>query len=107
MNGWDEFLVWVENARATMEDRWAPVALIALQSTENADGSVTLLPDNDATIFWSATFPIDERGPFLARLAQRPFLTRLAGPYEAGTVLRRGVVEYTMPPITRIPPHQR
>src|SRR4029453_8960312 len=28
MNGWDEFLAWVENARATMEDRWAPVALI-------------------------------------------------------------------------------
>jgi hypothetical protein len=79
MNGWDEFLAWIETARATMEDRWAPVALITLQSTENADGGVSVLPDNDATILWPATFPVDERGPLLARLAR---------PYQAGTVLR-------------------
>jgi hypothetical protein len=79
MKGWDEFLAWIHNARPTMEDRWVPVALIALQATEHADGSVTLLPDHDATILWPASFPVEERGPLLARLAK---------PYQAGTVLR-------------------
>jgi hypothetical protein len=76
---WDEFLAWMAHARPTLEDRWVPVALITLQYTKDADGTVTVQPAHDATILWPATFPIDERGPLLARLV---------GPYREGTVLR-------------------
>jgi hypothetical protein len=79
MNGWDEFLAWVARARVTMEDRWAPVALITLQYTEGEGGTVDVEPHRDAAILWPSTFPVDERGPLLARLA---------GPYRQGTVLR-------------------
>lgn len=79
MNGWDEFLAWVNEARTRMEDRWAPVGLICLQATECPHGGVELQLEKDAAILWPKDFPIPERGPLLVRMAK---------PYRDGTVLR-------------------
>lgn len=81
MNGWDEFTAYLEHARARLEDRWAPVAVICLQaeSHTNEDGVVNVKPWNDAAVIWPASFPVSERGPLLERLAK---------PYRDHTVLQ-------------------
>jgi hypothetical protein len=79
MNGWDEFLAHLVDVRARMEDQWAPIGLICLQARDDEHGEVTVLPENDGAIVWPSSFPIEERGPLLARLSK---------PYADGTVLR-------------------
>ena len=78
-DAWDKFMAFITDARFTMEDKWAPVALICLQASTDADGSVELKPWNDAAGIWPASFPVAERGPLLKRMAK---------PYEDRTVLR-------------------
>ena len=79
MNGWDEFLGYIAAVRERMEDRWAPIGLICLQASEDGTGGVEVRPQNDGAIVWPASFPVEERGPLLARLSK---------PYQDGTVLR-------------------
>lgn len=79
MNGWDEFLGYITAVRARMEDGWAPVGLICLQARDTGQGEVQVLPEHDGAIVWPASFPPDQRGPLLRRLAI---------PYAEGTVLR-------------------
>ena len=76
---WDQFMEFIRNARATMEDRYAPVALVCLQAETDTDGATELKPWNDAVLLWPAQFPVEERGPLLARISK---------PYRDGTVLR-------------------
>ena len=78
-DAWDKFMVFITDARSTMEDNWAPVALICLQASTGDDGLVELKPWNDVAGIWPASFPVAERGPLLKRIAK---------PYEDGTVLR-------------------
>lgn len=69
MNGWDDFLAWVADARGRMEDQWAPVALVCLQAREDGDGAVDVFPEKDAAILWPGTLPTEARGPLLGRIA--------------------------------------
>lgn len=83
MNGWDEFLGYIRDVRAQMEDQWAPVGLICLQADPGPDGSVALRVHESGAIIWPQSFPVAERGPLLERLAK---------PYRLGTVLRNPTV---------------
>jgi len=76
---WDEFIRYVRDAQKRLQDKWAPVALVAVQAETGPDHATQLRLWDDAAILWPAEFPVDERGPLLVRIAK---------PYKDGTVLR-------------------
>lgn len=67
---WDAFERYIADARKRMEDKWAPVALICVQATTDADNESHLKLWDDAAMVWPATFPIKERGRLLKRMAK-------------------------------------
>jgi hypothetical protein len=77
-DAWARFLDYVRRARPEL-DGCVPVAMIFLPARSEADGSVLIDRDADGRILWPATFPIEDRGPLLAKLAK---------PYADGTVRR-------------------
>lgn len=79
MNGWDEFTAMMRDARARLEDQWAPIALVCYPARQGSDGATEVRLLASGTILWPASIPVAERGPILERLAQ---------PYRDGTVLR-------------------
>ncbi len=78
-HAWEAFLGYIEAARPAL-DGCAPVALICLPIAEaDQDGALQLRKDVGARIIWPASFPVEDRGPLLLRIAE---------PYEDGTVRR-------------------
>lgn len=80
-HAWETFQGYIDNARASIQDTFVPVALICMQA-EPGEGptDIRVYPDKDAAIIWPADFPIGDRGLVLMNVAQ---------PYFERTVLRK------------------
>lgn len=78
-DAWDKFEQYFKDARARLEDKWAPVVLICIQADDAGDGTLNFFVERDQAGIWPANFPIPERGPLLERVGKT---------YRAGQVLR-------------------